>query len=367
MESSFTTIQILLFLGAAQGFFLAVVLLTTRRAHHQANRYLAGIIIIFSLNIIIHTISHRPYSFSIPHHEIVITMLFYLFGPFFYLYVNTLTGHNALPAKKYYLHFIPFIVCLLISGPIYLLTIQQENPHLIPEIFAGIVILHVLIYMAWSVKLLIYHSKKIKNSFSSLDKINLRWLRFLIFGFTITWLFALYFDMQSKDEDDWDYVWLIVSLMMYLIGYMGLKQPEIFSGKLIETMTGQDEKKQKYKKSALTETAAKDYLKKLLHHMQTEKPHLNSSITLPELAQQLSISVHHLSQVINEKHQQNFFEFINQFRVEEAKKLLQDKKNDHLTIAAIGYESGFNYNSSFNSVFKKFTGKTPSQFRNITK
>jgi AraC-like DNA-binding protein len=364
MESSFTTIQILLFLGAAQGFFLSFVLLTTRKAHYQANRYLAAIIIIFCLNIVIHTISHQSHSLSIPHHEIVITIIFFLFGPFFYFYTRMLTRKYPHSQKRKYLHFLPFIACLIICGPVYLATMNQEKPHLILDLFASLVVIHVILYMAWSVKILWNHSQDIKNSFSSLDKINLHWLRFLIIGFTVTWLFALYFDMQSKSDDDWDYVWLLVSLMIYLIGYMGLKQPEIFAGHLIEGASDSPEDKKKYKKSALTEDIAKKYQMKLQVYMQNQKPHLNSNITLPQLAQNLSISVHHLSQVINDKMNQNFFEFINQFRVEEAKKMLTDPQNNNLTIAAIGYESGFNSNSSFNSVFKKATGKTPSQYRN---
>jgi AraC-like DNA-binding protein len=170
--------------------------------------------------------------------------------------------------------------------------------------------------------------------------------------------------MQSKGDADWDYVWLLVSLMMYLIGYMGLKQPEIFSGKIIEDLSESTEDKKKYKKSALSEDIAENYLNKLQKYIQTDKPHLNSAITLPELAQNLSMSIHHLSQIINQRLNQNFYEFINHYRVEEAKKMILDPAYKHLTIAAIGYDSGFNSNSSFNSVFKKATGKTPSQYRN---
>jgi AraC-like DNA-binding protein len=106
------------------------------------------------------------------------------------------------------------------------------------------------------------------------------------------------------------------------------------------------------------------YLKKLEAFMVEERPHLDSTLTLPQLSGQLGISVHHLSQVINDKRKQNFFEFINCYRVEEAKLLLRDKNKQHLTITAIGFEAGFNSNSSFNDVFKKQTGQTPSQYRN---
>jgi AraC-like DNA-binding protein len=363
MDSSFTIIQILLFLGAAQGFFLSFILLSTRRTNRQANHILAAILIIFCLNIIIHNISHRAYSFSISHHEVIITIIFYLFGPLFYFYVKTLTTGKSFQNKKKYFHFLPFLACLLISIPLYTFSLTLEKPHIILELCAGFVVLHVICYMAWSVKLLRDHIRHIKDSFSSIDQINLRWLRFLIIGFTITWLFALYFDMQIKNPDDWDYVWLLVSLLMYLIGYMGLKQPEIFAGGISAESSDTEQGKRKYKKSALTDDLAEMYLEKLREYMQTQKPYLDSNITLPELARYLSLSVHHLSQVINEKINQNFFEFINQYRVEEAKKNLVDPERKNLTIAAIGFESGFNSNSSFNAVFKKATNKTPSQFR----
>jgi len=363
MDLSFTAIQILLFLGAAQGFFLAVVLLSTRKANRQANRFLAAILIIFCLNIIIHNISHRPYTYSIPHHEVMITIIFYLFGPLFYFYVTTLTRRVSFENKKKYLHFLPFLICALISGPLYFISINLNRPHIILEIFSGLVVIHVILYMAWSVKLLWDHSLKLKDSFSSIDHINLRWLRFLIIGFTITWLATLYFDIQSKRPDDWDYVWLLVSVLMYLIGYMGLKQPEIFSGPTISDNSDAGATKKKYEKSALTNESAELLVKKLQQYMQLEKPYLNSNITLPELSHNLSISVHHLSQVINDKLNQNFFEFINKYRIEEAKKLLIDPDKSHLTIAAIGYESGFNSNSAFNAVFKNATELTPSQYR----
>jgi len=363
MENSFTPLQIILFIGAAQGFFLAVMLLSARRGNQQANRILAAILAIFCLNIIIHNISHRQYAYSIPHHEVIITSIFYLFGPLFYFYVRALTEQLSSVHRRDYLHFFPFFVCILFSLPLYIISFNQAKPHIILEILAGLVVIHVIVYMTWSVNLLITHTRKIRDSFSSTDRINLRWLRFLIIGFTVTWLAALYFDLQNTNPDDWDYVWLLVSLLMYLIGYMGLRQPEIFAGKIITEDTETDRLKKKYQKSALTGEMAETYVQKLQEHMQTAKPYLISNITLPELAHGISLSVHHLSQIINEKLNLNFFEFINQYRVEEAKKLLADPAKRHLTIAAIGFEAGFNSNSAFNAIFKRLTRQTPSQYR----
>jgi AraC-like DNA-binding protein len=97
--------------------------------------------------------------------------------------------------------------------------------------------------------------------------------------------------------------------------------------------------------------------------MQLEKPHLDRTITLQTLAEKLAFTTHELSQLINEQLNKNFFEFINMYRIDEAKAKIKDEQFNHLTIAAIGYESGFNSISAFNAAFKKNTGITPSQYR----
>ena len=96
--------------------------------------------------------------------------------------------------------------------------------------------------------------------------------------------------------------------------------------------------------------------------MENEKPYLNNRLGLKDVAEYLNISVHHLSQVINEQLDKNFFDFVNDYRVTEVKNLLRDPKHKQFTLLAIAYDCGFNSKSSFNSVFKKITGLTPSSY-----
>jgi YesN/AraC family two-component response regulator len=96
--------------------------------------------------------------------------------------------------------------------------------------------------------------------------------------------------------------------------------------------------------------------------MLKDKLYLNDALTIHSLATILQTNSKYLSQLINTEFNKSFVVYINEFRVEEAKKLLLDESNKHLTIEAIGYESGFKSKSAFNSVFKKNTGETPSSF-----
>ena len=119
----------------------------------------------------------------------------------------------------------------------------------------------------------------------------------------------------------------------------------------------------KYEGSTLQEPQKEKFLKKLLGHMETAKPFQEPELTISQLGGQLKIPPYSLSQVINEKLQCNFLDFINGYRVEAAKKLLADKNHKHLTILSIAYEVGFNSKTAFYSAFKKQTGKTPTAFR----
>ena len=118
----------------------------------------------------------------------------------------------------------------------------------------------------------------------------------------------------------------------------------------------------KYKRSSLTNIQRDEFMNRILEVMDVEKPYINTELSREHLAQQLDISVHHLSEVLNINFGQNYYNFINAYRVEEAKRIL-DTDNKNLTMLAIAFDSGFNSKASFNRVFKKITGTTPSQYK----
>jgi AraC-like DNA-binding protein len=101
----------------------------------------------------------------------------------------------------------------------------------------------------------------------------------------------------------------------------------------------------------------------ILDYILNNELYKDHEITLRTFSKKLSLTPHVVSQVINEQLSFNFNDFINSYRVEEAKKMLRDTEMRNYTIASIAYDCGFTTLSSFNSAFKKFTSITPSQFR----
>ncbi len=233
------------------------------------------------------------------------------------------------------------------------------------------------LYLAWCFRELSQHRKQIQNNFSYTDRIGLSWLRCLL-GF-ITTLYILFLldvftsDWLGLDDQFNNALYLLMVVMFYTLGYLGLRQPDIFKP-LKETQPPlyqelenrqiiPDNKALKYKTSSLDDKTTTLLLADLVSHMQTHKPHLESKITLPLLSAQLSISTNYLSQITNQQFNQNFFDFINHYRVREAKIHLANLEQEKINILNVGYGSGFNSKSAFYSAFKKHTGMTPTQYR----
>jgi AraC-like DNA-binding protein len=376
MQPSLNTWTVLLLFAAAQGLFLAPVLFTHQRGNRRANRVLAILILLFSIRLVEIVGYWTKYLLEFPHFWLSTVSFPFLFGPLLYFYAQFLTSENLEPGKRDLLHFLPFALHLgwltsfyRLSGEIKLRILQKyigvENPKLTNWLYFTLFLLqiiHMLFYTWLTLRLLQKHSHNVKGAFLSMEKISLSWLRRLTVGFgsfvLLTLLYVIWLQLGFPYSRAVDALVLIsMASQVYIIGYMTLRQPEIFSGTLALKNAP------KYEKSALSPARAEAYLARLIDAMTTDKLFTNSDLKLQDLAQRLDVPPHHLSQIINERLGQNFFDFLNHYRIEEAKKYLADPVKLRYTILSIALEVGFNNKASFNAAFKKHTGITPSQFR----
>lgn len=356
-------INVILFVGAAQGSFLALVLLSVPRGNKSANRILAVLLFLFSLMIFFHTIGEIHGSIHKDQDTFITHCIFFLFGPLFYFYVRALTKNLKFKINDL-LHFLPFIVSTTFFLILYRIQIKPYSFHA-DDILPWLMMLQMASYLFYVVFMLWEYSSLIHQSYSSIEKINLNWLQFLTIGQLIIWPIAFFVELYLATSEAWNFIWILISLFMYIMGYKTFRQPEIILGTEISGILNSSANIKKYKKSTLSSENADKYYKNLQDFVEKKKPYLENDLTLPDLASRLNISVHHLSQVLNERMQQNFFDYINSYRVEEAKRLLIDPARQNFTIAAIGFEAGFNSVTTFNSIFKKKTRMTPSQYKTM--
>jgi AraC-like DNA-binding protein len=203
----------------------------------------------------------------------------------------------------------------------------------------------------------------------------------------IVFIEILYLTIYTEKPLEFNLIGIATSIYIYTLGYIGLFKSEIFSQKYVThslshmmdtrenllpesgtaTLRSEREfdktKDKKYTKSGLSDDKAKEYLARLQSLMEKEKPYLKSNLTLHQLAEELSISPHNLSEIINKFLNKNFFDYVNYFRIEEVKQILQDPNKQILTLLSIAYDAGFNSKSGFNAIFKRSMKLTPSEYR----
>ncbi len=297
----------------------------------------------------------------------------FIHGAFLIIYVRTLT--RQMPGKKslLLLYFIPVIFSYLLFYPFFLLestqkiiTYQQKGfgfENRLSIHFIAIIILSML-YILHTVHLLKQHRKNIKNLFSATEKNNLKWLGYLTYGLGILYLISFLMDEI--------YVFSLLVIFVHFIGFMGIRQVDIFTqAKSNESflpvdnkpvLAGESEEKPKYAKSGLSHAKANEIYQELQVLMQKEELFAISNITLAQLAERINVHPNYLSQIINDKTGGNFYAFINNLRIEKFMQLLQDPRNRKIKIISLAYDCGFNSKSSFHKYFKNKIGLTPGEY-----
>jgi AraC-like DNA-binding protein len=304
-----------------------------------------------------------------------------LFGPFIYFYTQSVLKKDfALSIKTNY-HFLPFIILFLvteiyfISQPAsaqkaWLFNILQHHIPGAVSIVSTLIFIQFLAYIIASFCLVSDYKKKASQHFSSRHQTDVSWLSSMILFFLLIIVITILNGLMAQTSLATYYLWvfnLIVAATLVFVLSIWLKavqKPDFFSfskeeeyvlkpaALLLQSIPVDAEKAEK---SALAQT--------VLSYMETNKPYLEPELTLDQLASRLSLKPRILSQTINDTLGQNFFDFINRFRIKEASRLLTNPPDEKITIQEIFYEVGFQSKSSFNTLFKKYTGLTPSEFR----
>lgn len=259
-----------------------------------------------------------------------------------------------------------WLLYLIVPAIFLVLIIIRKELKQFQEIYLGLVWAHSLFYFLICIYEIRKHKKRIVLFSSDAYEISLDWLEYIFISLSIMIIFIAVFNFTNSDEPLNLYINIIVFITVYFVAYNALKQKEIFPTNArhrsevmsLNKTDGVDVKRKIVSDERLIEL--KLQLEKL---MEIQEPHLNCDINLIGLSELLKISPHQLSYVINQGFNQNFFQFINNFRVEEAKKLLNNYTDQKLSIIGIGFESGFSSKSAFYNTFKKTTGFTPSEFK----
>jgi len=359
-----------LYIGISQSFF-AGLLISTKKPATTANRLMAIWLFLICMEL----------SFALLNSRVIEMYAFpfvaFTYGPLLYLYVKFMTN----PVRKFnwfsLLHFIPFIAFFTVSVIFRNIPLMKDlRSFFEPDRFISLRIVYstsfLLSVSAYSILAFISireHQDYLKNivSYTS-DVITLNWLKILSISFYVAFLILFVLGGLNMigdfiPFDPYFVVFAFIAVFSFVYSFYGIKQPVIFGYEVKVQEEEEKKETEKYIKSGLKDKLAEEYLDKLVTYVRTSKPYLNRDLSIQDLSVLTGIPRHHITQVLNEKHKKNFFTFINEYRVQEVIARFSDPKNNNFTILAIAFDSGFNSKTTFNSIFKSQTGKTPSEYR----
>ena len=373
-------------LGAVISVFLAILVLI-KKEKLLSDIILGAWLIGAGINLFIY---HRINDHEEFYRILIIIYYFVILTqvPLFYLYVHFLTTRRKKIKIKNILHFIPaalfiiYIFFLLLTGN--LIKIDLLTSNIVDQVQWqwSVLIVYAVISIPLYIIMAFYnvrqYDKKILDTYSSLEDIELGWLKRCIGGIAFAWLVFIGLELFIRithyipEGESLKYAYYLFSIVLFYLGLFGIRKTNFFIENYIninndEAVIGDKhivsvESPIKSRLVNFPEDMVQQYITSLNSVMEISRPFLKARLTLKDLSDETEIPVNSLSYIINENYNKNFYEFVNDYRVEEFIKCFTEADKSRFTLLAIAMECGFSSKSSFYSIFKKHTGCTPLDY-----
>ncbi|MBN1647117.1 MAG: AraC family transcriptional regulator [Spirochaetales bacterium] len=358
--------------------FMALVFFSLKRRNKRPNVFFG----LFLVNTVLSMMSFGMLINSglylyVPHFLGISTLSLTTIGPLFYFYVHCLIDERYRFSVKSMVHLIPLITGFLLWLPFFLKNAQDKISYIqnwLNGIKSPELTLHYILMGSIGIQLYVYfiiiyltlrkYEKPMKQMFSSIERINLGWLRYFLVSFSITILvllvlFAVMLSILPAAKI-YRLIPLFLSVSISVLSFRVLMQPEILIGRSIQEFTQKEKAATLYK---YPDYEVEKYKQKLRKAMEQDKLYRNPYLSLNDLSAELDIGRNYLSYIINDHFKMNFFDLINTYRIKEIKEKLKNNTETKLNLIHLAMDAGFNSKTTFNVMFKKLTRMTPTQYR----
>lgn len=355
-------LEISLYPGCVQGFFMAWLLWRKKESNKEAVRYFTALLLVISVLMLLR-VTYQP-AFLKKFAEIILLpdVVLFLTGPLIYLFTRALLRFDPLPQRQLFPHFIPAVVHVLVFNTFLGLhlngTLHYLNMHQVFMAFnlieAGSM-LSLTIYITLSFQL--FHRYKSIFYEKYAQPLAAEFLRFFLltgYGLLVFWLagFGVKVWRGRPDYAVYTIFWVMLVAAIYLLAYKIWVTPGVLE--MPQVVQNEEDK--------TIEPVAETDIEMLRQFLKSEKPYLNPDLKIGDLADALQMPKHQLSKIINQGFDKNFFDLINGYRVQSFIESRNDPAFNHLNTLQLAYASGFNSKSAFNRAFLKETGKSPREY-----
>lgn len=298
------------------------------------------------------------------------------FGPLIYFYLLSVINKNFQISRNFIWHFIPFLtyvsyrIFIFIYDSFQIGFHETQNGVLMSNLEIRIInplifivsSFHFIIYLAFTFQLYYFYRRKIIDYYSNAYQLELNWIRNFLIVYSFLFVYSIFQDVVDSliFELHWTQKWWYHFLSSGAILYFGIKGYFTKTHKFLDlnfSITPGIPNNEFKSKEVISEEK-----EKLVKFMDTEAPYLNPELNLSVLSNMLKMNKTQLSEIINSGFKVNFNDFINQYRVNLFIESLKSGKHKELSLVGMAYNCGFNSKATFNRVFKKLTGKSPSDY-----
>ena len=346
----------------------AATLIVTKKQLTVSDRLLSAWLFLLAIDYANIGITMFSYDFTI------LSSSFFLFNPAFYLYSRSLTDEKFSLKLTQLLHLVPYVffeIAIHYYKMSFDINVFLNNDRVlwVRLLFSMSFIASLMIYNIISIIAVHKHRMNLKNEFSNINENQrLSWLLFIVVIYSVYVIVATIVGVIGFANNNFEisiiYNHVATLVLTVILGFYGIRQDEIYKNRRNITEIIEDSR---YQNSTIS-TLRKDEIKNLiLIFFKENHPYLNSELSMQSLSEDLNIPKHQLTEVLNVLIGKNFFQFVNEYRVNAVKAKLSNPINDKFSLEAIGYDCGFSSKSSFFSVFKNIVGLTPLQFKSTLK
>ncbi len=367
---SIPTFDILLFFisggGFSIGLFVAVLLWNSPRGNRRANRLLSALMVLSAFNIVHPLVAILlPNQFLLRKSSLTEPMQF-LMAPLVAAYLHQLMLPNLRFRPRFLLHAVPFLVVVAFSlSPLPgLLNRGAASPASAAGLW-GLLVVQVFCYIFPTFGNLHRYTRALQDQVSNLSGVDLGWLKWFmraIFGLYLSYAIVLAFVIHGASAlHVRGFLSLALTVYVCALAYRGIFQKET---PRLETLSGPSAPEDvKYARAAMPPDEAHELQARLERAMEVEKLYLDPELDLSGLAAHVGAARNQLSYVINQNLGKSFYDLVNEYRVREVLRLMDDGAHANDKMISLAFDAGFNSKPTFNAVFKRITGRTPSDYR----
>lgn len=359
-----TTPQLLALIGVVQGLFLFFAILS-RGWRKAVNYSLAALALLLASRLLPGVLAPMADEAVAGRYEPVLHSFVFLFGPLLWVYIQNLTGTTV--PKRVVAHLIPFAIVFAVS-----LIAPSNIRKTMFAVTGAVAYLHIGAYVLAMLFMLRRFARTAKNYVSNPERVELIWLRALLIASLALLLASFFNDLVlafswTPQNTEW-LPYLAADAFLFVIAYLAIRHPEAdpdvreVSASIAGDEARSDDER-RYSRNRLGDETERSILESITDHMAKNESYRNDGLKLSDLANAIGHSSHTISMVLNIHRRETFYQFVNCYRVEAAKRELVDPASYSRSILDISLNSGFRSKSTFNRVFRELTGKTPSEFR----